>query len=63
MDLEDALAQTKSAVLRAEAEGFDSTADALRILAIEIERLRASVVEKRPQTEDFDTSIVYARPQ
>ncbi len=38
MDLDVALAQTKSAMLRAEAEGFYNTAVALRKLAFEYEK-------------------------
>ena len=38
MDLHDVLAQANSAILRAEAEGFDNTAAALREFAFELEQ-------------------------
>lgn len=41
MDLIDALAQTKSAIVRAEAEGFENTAQALREFAAELEVRRS----------------------
>ena len=63
MDLEDALAQTKAAMLRAEAEGFDNTADALRKLVAEIERLRAHGVGKRLQPQESATSNAVTRLQ
>ena len=63
MDLDDALAQTKSAMLRVEAEGFDNTADALRKLAIEIERFRANGAENQPQPQEHTASIAYSRLQ
>lgn len=56
MDLDDALAQTKSAMLRAEAEGFDNTAAALRQLAVEIEKARKSGSKLSSQPSEFGLS-------
>ena len=38
MNLRESLAQTQSAILRAEAEDFENTAAALKKLAIELQR-------------------------
>ncbi len=52
MNLSDALSETRAAILRAEAEGFENTAVALRELAIEIEKYRLSGT--RPYAEKRD---------
>lgn len=58
MDLDDALEQAKSAMLRAEAEGFDNTADALGRLATEIARIRRAGAEQPLGTQEVPLSNV-----